>query len=411
MTEQQTGPAATSGLDKAFDTIRRLGVQRRTEDKWIGGVCSGVADRLGVDPVIVRAGLVLLALLGGLGVTLYLLAWVLLPDRTGAIAAERAIRGGDTGSVILLVIAAIVFFSGFPWWFDGPFHGGFPWVLIAVGGLVWWFWASRRTGRGGDGDGNSGGNSGGAPPADDWAGPAAAPAGAPPAPQAPQNLQWAPPQSPARAVAKRARRRSGGLLMTLVAVGLALVAYGATQWLGTTYDLAGNDQSLAISAALAALGLLLVGMGLSGWRAGFVGFLAIVAMVAALTSSVFPRDMTVGGRFGDQTWAPTSLSGGTGYAIAAGQGVLDLGSLPTEGLSDQVVPVSIGVGDLVVRVPEALTVDVRSHVGLGEIVLPGDGNRTDSASNLTRRAVIGTGPTEVVVNANVGLGQITVVKE
>lgn len=58
----------------------------RSEDRWIAGICAGVADYLGLDVTLVR----LLAVVGtilGLGslVLVYLVAWVLVPQRS----AER----------------------------------------------------------------------------------------------------------------------------------------------------------------------------------------------------------------------------------------------------------------------------------------------------------------------------------
>jgi len=81
-------------MDRFFATLRRIDIRRRTDDKWIAGVCSGLADRLGIDPVIVRAGLILLSLLGGAGITIYLVAWALLPNDRDEIVAQRALRDG-----------------------------------------------------------------------------------------------------------------------------------------------------------------------------------------------------------------------------------------------------------------------------------------------------------------------------
>jgi hypothetical protein len=72
----------------------------------------------------------------------------------------------------------------------------------------------------------------------------------------------------------------------------------------------------------------------------------------------------------------------------------------------------VGLGELKVVVPEGLTVQVVGHVGLGEILLPGE---TDGGgqggTDVSRSRVIGDGPIEVEVDAGVGLGQLTVVKE
>jgi phage shock protein PspC (stress-responsive transcriptional regulator) len=46
----------------------------------LAGVAAGVADHLGADVVIVRIVLVALALMGGLGVPLYVAGWLLIPE-------------------------------------------------------------------------------------------------------------------------------------------------------------------------------------------------------------------------------------------------------------------------------------------------------------------------------------------
>ena len=56
----------------------------------LAGVAAGVARSLGVDPVIVRIALLVLALAGGAGVPLYLAGWLLIPDEASgrSLAAE-----------------------------------------------------------------------------------------------------------------------------------------------------------------------------------------------------------------------------------------------------------------------------------------------------------------------------------
>ena len=56
---------------------RRL--YRSQTEKMIGGVCGGLAEVLDLDPTIVRLVFVLLALLGGHGLLLYLILWVVMP--------------------------------------------------------------------------------------------------------------------------------------------------------------------------------------------------------------------------------------------------------------------------------------------------------------------------------------------
>lgn len=55
---------------------------RDLDDRMLGGVCSGLADYLGVDVTMVRVLAVLGAVLGMGSILLaYLVAWVLVPSR------------------------------------------------------------------------------------------------------------------------------------------------------------------------------------------------------------------------------------------------------------------------------------------------------------------------------------------
>jgi len=204
-------------------------------------------------------------------------------------------------------------------------------------------------------------------------------------------------------------------LMALLAIGLAIATYGSLLWAGNTFAWTGNHAAIAFAGSLAAIGLLLVVLGLAGWRAGFVTFLAIILAVSALANTLVPNGIQVGGPVGDATWTPTTVTAGADnhhYRLGVGNGVLDLSGLPTEGLSGVAIPASVGMGELKVLVPPGLTVKVVGHVGLGEILLPQDrGNTGQGGSDVSRSVVIGDGPAEVVVNAGVGIGQLTVVKE
>ena len=125
-----------------------------------------------------------------------------------------------------------------------------------------------------------------------------------------------------------------------------------------------------------------------------------------------PAGIHLGGRVGNATWAPTSVNLDANYQLGVGNGVLDLRGLPPEGLREAKLPAYVGLGDLKVVVPQGLTVKVVGHVGLGQILLPGDtGSDGQGGTDISRSIVIGDGPTEVVVDAGVGVGQLTVVKE
>src|SRR6185437_4808787 len=86
-----SGSASGAGSARFFGWLRSLGITRR--GGWVGGVCSGVAARLGIDPIIVRGIAVVVAVLGGPAFLLYAAAWLLLPDARGDIHLERLIKG------------------------------------------------------------------------------------------------------------------------------------------------------------------------------------------------------------------------------------------------------------------------------------------------------------------------------
>jgi len=58
---------------------RRL--YRSNTEKMIGGVCGGLGELLDVDPTIVRVVFVLLGLLGGHGILLYIILWLIMPTK------------------------------------------------------------------------------------------------------------------------------------------------------------------------------------------------------------------------------------------------------------------------------------------------------------------------------------------
>ena len=54
---------------------------RRSDDRMVAGVCSGVADYLGVDVTLVRMVTVVGAILGfGSLILAYVVAWALIPE-------------------------------------------------------------------------------------------------------------------------------------------------------------------------------------------------------------------------------------------------------------------------------------------------------------------------------------------
>jgi len=72
----------------------RAGLMRDTGRGIIAGVCAGIAERLGVKPIWVRAGFVLLAMFwhGAASIALYVILALVMPKGEG-ILPERPRRG------------------------------------------------------------------------------------------------------------------------------------------------------------------------------------------------------------------------------------------------------------------------------------------------------------------------------
>ncbi|HET6433963.1 PspC domain-containing protein [Dyella sp.] len=57
-------------------------LQRSRRHRTLAGVCGGIAGFYGWDPTLVRIGWIVLTLLGGSGILLYLVMWLVMPDGT-----------------------------------------------------------------------------------------------------------------------------------------------------------------------------------------------------------------------------------------------------------------------------------------------------------------------------------------
>ncbi len=62
----------------AVEALNRF--RRSRSDRWIGGVCGGLATLTGVESWVWRLIVAALALVAGSGVLLYLLLWLFVPE-------------------------------------------------------------------------------------------------------------------------------------------------------------------------------------------------------------------------------------------------------------------------------------------------------------------------------------------
>lgn len=61
-----------------MNTDKRL--LRSRSNRTVAGVCAGIAEYFGWDPTMVRVGWIVLTLLGGSGILLYLILWLVVPE-------------------------------------------------------------------------------------------------------------------------------------------------------------------------------------------------------------------------------------------------------------------------------------------------------------------------------------------
>lgn len=124
--EQTPGPGAAGG-----DWWSRR-PRRSDADRKIAGVAGGVGRALGVDPVLIRVAFVILTIFAGVGLTLYVLAWLLLPADGDEVSPAEALLGRGRSAtapalaVGLAIVALISILSMFSW--------GLPfWPLLVIG--------------------------------------------------------------------------------------------------------------------------------------------------------------------------------------------------------------------------------------------------------------------------------------
>ena len=119
-------------------------LRRTPSGAVIGGVCAGLAQRTGVDPLLLRVGFVVASGAAGIGIVLYAICWALIPAEQHAAPAERRLGGAlgrrenlqvacGTG---FLVLALLLLFRAWGIWLGDAVV--WPLVLASGGGALIW---------------------------------------------------------------------------------------------------------------------------------------------------------------------------------------------------------------------------------------------------------------------------------
>jgi signal transduction histidine kinase len=126
-------------------TAAQQPLRRDTSRGWVAGVFAGLGARLGVDPLILRVGFVVVAVAtGGVALLGYLVAWAAIPateDQPAPLARLARIRRvrGDWRialGVVLLTLSCLLAFRQLGlWWSDAIV---WPLVAAAFGAVLLW---------------------------------------------------------------------------------------------------------------------------------------------------------------------------------------------------------------------------------------------------------------------------------
>jgi len=461
-------------MDGFFAAIRRTGLVR-SDDRWLGGVAGGLAARFRIDPLLVR-GIVGVTMLMGFGFVLYGLAWALLPEQSdGRIHLEETVRGSFDIALLGAIALVVVGLSAGDWWFSwGPFGSGwlaaFAWAAALTAGILIVSSVVRRNREGrpptppwqppsqeGPAPMSStspagapatgapapsaypspypspypsagpavpppaaarppyGGHPGASAPA--WSGAPATPPPArgwnPPPPLPPLPPTPVPPPAPRP---HKPPRRGPGAALTGIVVGVILLGLAgllAADRAGV-YD--GPIGPYVVGGGVVLVGLAIIVSGLRGRTAGGLTALAIVGMVVAGPTVVFgDGDRWVGDRepFNSIDVGVVSREAAeAGFSFGVGEARVDLTDVP---LTDEtlVVPISGGLGDVTVVVPEgaAVTADVTSGAGNVEWDVDGHVQRSDGIGHdrtFRSDAVRDGRDAQIALSIEVGVGSITI---
>lgn len=365
MTEtNETMPHAAAEHDPVAEPKR---LSRARDGRWLGGVCAGLGRYFGLNPMIYRIGFAALSLVGGTGILLYVAAWLVMPDdgAEDSIAAEAIKNHRERPWLLvgvgLLAFAALVGLSSARIW---PSPGNL-WVAAALAGaaIVWWQTGGRR----------------------DRAQAAAQPGAA------------APGEQPTAVLPRR--RSFGPVAAAALISGLGLVA------LVDVATGASVDWRIVLAIAAVVLGALVAAGAATGHSVGSVvvlglGVLAVLALALAVRVPIFAG-------MGDRVAHPVAFASvGTRYKHGMGNLEVNLRDVRFP-VGETHVKATLGIGDLLVRVPDTVTVQVDARAGAGQVSL--FGTTDDGTSVHDRTTDPGTEAARVLVlDARVGLGQVEV---
>jgi phage shock protein PspC (stress-responsive transcriptional regulator) len=188
-----------------------------------------------------------------------------------------------------------------------------------------------------------------------------------------------------------------GATLLVLAAASVLAGIDAVHW-----DVAAGTAVLGIGAVLIAAAF-----------AGGARWLIIPGLLLAGVVGFFKAaDVHLRGGWGDRDVTVASVADlHDRYELSAGRLRIDLRDLQLADGEEQSIRARVGMGDLVIRVPQGVTVDADARSGAGEVEL--FGHQSDGLDVTRNTATDGASSSAgtLHVDADVGLGRIVVVRD
>ncbi len=360
--------ASNTRSNQSGPTLHRSGHER-----IFAGVAGGLGEHLGINAWWFRWAFIFLALFAGIGVLVYLLAWIVIPGPdedepivSGWVKGVDWSDGGAVFGVVLVGVAAILLATQ-------VVHVSGVLVLAAVM-LIVGLLLYRGDIRVHDGSGPSKPPPAGGATVDAHSAavvPDAAPAEDADTPSSSPPDQIDPPPAPAaRQKPPKPPRERSMLGRLTIAVGLIVVASMA---LVEVSDLAVDIEPFHYFAAIIAV--VAVGLLVGAWagRARWLIIIGVIVTPMLWIAMLIPTSW--GFSIGEFHHTPVTVQDvqdvESSYEQGIGQMTIDLTALsPGELAEIGTISASLGLGEMIVRVPADVGVVVHASVGAGEVSGP-----------------------------------------
>ncbi|TCB97508.1 PspC domain-containing protein [Micromonospora zingiberis] len=130
-----TGPGAPFG---GAGFTSRYGLVRPRDGRYLAGVCAAVGRATNTDPVLWRVLLAVLGFFGGIGVLVYVAAWLIIPGEGDSASPVESMlgRGRSSMSPVTVIVLSVLVAVGFGYIVTDAFRAVLLGAAILVGGAL-----------------------------------------------------------------------------------------------------------------------------------------------------------------------------------------------------------------------------------------------------------------------------------